>query len=669
MLIYVHKYINIYISIYSHTLLHFYIDMYIHIYIYIYTYNYIYVYIHIYIHIHIHICIYKYIFIFIYTYIFIYWCTYSNILMYLRSCSAGAEQVKHDLNVICRGCSLAPQQDEMLLNRASVLDEILNAVLAGKDIAEALAKWDVQAASAVASGSKDGWPVIAGGGGSGASGPSSSFSSRIVVTKVSPETVWKQGARAAVEAFDTDYGEALKSWTSAASLQSPSAVQEMVEAWQCCEYESMVGKVATGEYGGLNGANTLGYDLLSLCCKALLLLAPGSEESKKARNVLARALAIWFELKSSHPQSAAQTAPPRSGRRSAESDNGNKTHLETLVALDTQGLLEEIASPVLSEKMEAGGGGNDTKLRVKGLRDMVALAERYRSPEEVGVDLLALCASAMLHCEEETQPLYVASSSVVAKGMILFPKPKAISLRISLGRSADHRATATNNSGGVSRPAGQHVDSAVEESDKGKGRADNDRDRTARVAMRQSSHMKQETAAVHCGERSSAASGEGASGRRPAASAITGTDDLTRLPAGGTMEAGGARAGATCIDIQGTREWLKKCIMKLRSADSLGIFEDAVTDDVAPGYSKVITNPMCFAQIQQDLEHGGYDTLPQVFVADVLLIVANALTFNEPGGTVSDLALTLAKRALNLFADKLPEWNALLESTSAVEGV
>jgi len=52
-----------------------------------------------------------------------------------------------------------------------------------------------------------------------------------------------------------------------------------------------------------------------------------------------------------------------------------------------------------------------------------------------------------------------------------------------------------------------------------------------------------------------------------------------------------------------------------------------------------------------------------------LLIVANALTFNEPGGTVSNLALTLAKRALNLFADKLPEWNALLESTSAVEGV
>jgi len=109
--------------------------------------------------------------------------------------------------------------------------------------------------------------------------------------------------------------------------------------------------------------------------------------------------------------------------------------------------------------------------------------------------------------------------------------------------------------------------------------------------------------------------------------------------------------------------------MKLRSADSLGIFEDAVTDDVAPGYSKVITNPMCFAQMQQDLEHGGYDTLPQVFVADVLLIVANALTFNEPGGTVSNLALTLAKRALNLFADKLPEWNALLQSTSAVEGV
>ena len=49
----------------------------------------------------------------------------------------------------------------------------------------------------------------------------------------------------------------------------------------------------------------------------------------------------------------------------------------------------------------------------------------------------------------------------------------------------------------------------------------------------------------------------------------------------------------------------------------------------------------------------------------MLLIVANALIFNEPGDIVSDAALALAKRGINLFADKLPEWNALLESSVA----
>jgi WD40 repeat protein len=559
------------------------------------------------------------------------------------------EMVAHDLKLICRNASLAARpQDGLMIKRSLILEDVFQEVLANGDVAQALSKWDESAegaCSAAAAGAKSGQHKGAGGSSGGVEGCGSGL--RVVTAKVSPETMWKSAARAAVEDFNTAHANTIKGLTAAASSEPLSEMQAMVEAWPCCEYEAFVSKVTAGDYSGLTGANSLGYDLLCACFKALLL-SPSIK--REAHNALLHALSLVRALKATHPHASANVGPVHASRRRGDSSIAYKPSLESLVALDSQKLLNEVPLMLPTEAVFEGilqrcGAPEDTKLpSIKTLLDMVEYAERYRSAEEVSVDLMLLCGNAMLHRSDEilrgekgdeslrTVDVYGTAASVVAKGIQMFPKPKAISLKISLGRGHDKR-------------------------DNGKGRADCDSDRMSRTATRQSGALQ--VAPTQHTDRSSVlpSSGEGTSGRQPAARGVDAS------VTSGIKESSAHRA--VSIECQGTKEWLKKCMAKLRAVDAMGIFEHPVTDELAPGYSKAILHPMCFAKMEMELERGGYDRLPQLFVADMLLIVANALIFNEPGDIVSDAALALAKRGINLFADKLPEWNALLESSVA----
>ena len=575
-----------------------------------------------------------------------------------------AEQVRHDLKIVYSNACLAARPDEHHVKRARILEEVLNAMLAGAELEPALAKWDGEAATAaaIAAASRSKPPPKGKSAAHASAGMSSG--SRMIVAKVSPETTWKSSVRAAVEAFDKEYRLHAQGWCAAAPPSSPSGVQALVLTWPCCDYDALIGKVTHGEYDGLTGANILGYDLLLLCCKGFLMMPPGAGDSKnKAREALRHALRIFHGIKSSLPSACGPAAPPRSsGRRGASIDNAFKERLESLLALDEHDLLRTIP-PVCfvqqgSCRDEGEGDRQEVKkseLIVRGLQDMVAHAESYRSSEEVGVDLLTLCAAVMLTHDDETSPVLGVAASVAAKGVLLFPKPKTISLKISLGRSAQDV-----KSGSSSRPARRHADlvqaSSAEEGSQRKGvtsgEASGDSDRATRAALRQSQSEETMTGGN---------SGESSSTVRRAEAASSARNS----PSEGSMSG----AAACAIECPGARDWLKKCMGKLRDADKLSIFEDAVTDDIAPGYSKVIFHPMCFADMQQALDGGGYDHLPQVFLADLMLIVANALIYNQPGDVVSDAALALAKRGLNLLADKIPEWNALLESSSSAAGV
>ena len=67
----------------------------------------------------------------------------------------------------------------------------------------------------------------------------------------------------------------------------------------------------------------------------------------------------------------------------------------------------------------------------------------------------------------------------------------------------------------------------------------------------------------------------------------------------------------------------------LRNRDQQAIFCSPVTDDIAPGYSKLITQPMDFSRMKQKIDTEGYARLEQLF-DDFLLMCQNAMSYNKP---------------------------------------
>ena len=67
----------------------------------------------------------------------------------------------------------------------------------------------------------------------------------------------------------------------------------------------------------------------------------------------------------------------------------------------------------------------------------------------------------------------------------------------------------------------------------------------------------------------------------------------------------------------------------LKNRDQQAIFCSPVTDDIAPGYSKLITQPMDFSRMKDKIETGGYTRVEELF-DDFLLMCQNAMTYNKP---------------------------------------
>ncbi|EKX40639.1 hypothetical protein GUITHDRAFT_113173 [Guillardia theta CCMP2712] len=117
------------------------------------------------------------------------------------------------------------------------------------------------------------------------------------------------------------------------------------------------------------------------------------------------------------------------------------------------------------------------------------------------------------------------------------------------------------------------------------------------------------------------------------------------------------------------RELLVKQLMKLKGLDKHRVFHHAVTDEIAPGYSKLILSPICFDDMGRKLEESSYDQEPLLFFSDFLLLLANALIYNEPGSKVASLALSVGGKGIKVLADQVREWNVMLESRASPEGL
>ncbi|KAI5709250.1 hypothetical protein M8J76_013944 [Diaphorina citri] len=93
----------------------------------------------------------------------------------------------------------------------------------------------------------------------------------------------------------------------------------------------------------------------------------------------------------------------------------------------------------------------------------------------------------------------------------------------------------------------------------------------------------------------------------------------------------------------------------LEKRDMQQFFAWPVTDNIAPGYSNIISQPMDFSTMKQKIDDGAYSTLNQ-YIDDFKLMCGNAMTYNHPDTIYFKSAKKLLHSGLKVTsADKLKQ--------------
>lgn len=86
---------------------------------------------------------------------------------------------------------------------------------------------------------------------------------------------------------------------------------------------------------------------------------------------------------------------------------------------------------------------------------------------------------------------------------------------------------------------------------------------------------------------------------------------------------------------------------KLRMTEDFIVFENPVTNEIAPNYSKIISKPKCFKDVEESIY--GTDYTKVDFKNDMELIVNNCLTYNVNNDYFLDIAKRLDKEVKELL--------------------
>jgi Bromodomain len=87
---------------------------------------------------------------------------------------------------------------------------------------------------------------------------------------------------------------------------------------------------------------------------------------------------------------------------------------------------------------------------------------------------------------------------------------------------------------------------------------------------------------------------------------------------------------------------------------TLQVFEEPVTDELAPRYSQIIKMPMCFSSIEHALHSSAYADAAQ-FRDALILVFANCMTYNNQTTLYYTLAQSLASEMRTLWEKSATE--------------
>jgi hypothetical protein len=100
-------------------------------------------------------------------------------------------------------------------------------------------------------------------------------------------------------------------------------------------------------------------------------------------------------------------------------------------------------------------------------------------------------------------------------------------------------------------------------------------------------------------------------------------------------------------------------LVAMKESDPQSLFLNPVTDAIAPGYSKVITNPMCISTMEDKIDKSEYNAIAE-WEADVKLMFQNCIEYNK--GTAGQWFRGEAKRQHKVYKDEvLPQARKLYQ--------
>mmetsp|Transcript_26009 Transcript_26009/g.39937 ORF Transcript_26009/g.39937 Transcript_26009/m.39937 type:complete len:1041 (-) Transcript_26009:87-3209(-) len=98
------------------------------------------------------------------------------------------------------------------------------------------------------------------------------------------------------------------------------------------------------------------------------------------------------------------------------------------------------------------------------------------------------------------------------------------------------------------------------------------------------------------------------------------------------------------------KQIITEALSAMKKADPQHLFENPVTDEIAPGYSNVIKKPMCIKTIERKLKASRYSSISE-WDNDVQLIFRNCITYNT--GNSGQWFRGEARRQNHVFKDKI----------------